>query len=85
MSKGFNSLKTDPKLRRRGYFSIHAEISALLRAVKGDTLIVVRVMRKGERYSCSYPCEKCLQYIREYGIRKVIYTGWNGEVKEFRV
>jgi len=82
VSKGFNKLKTHPKLHKEyGYYSIHAECDAVLRASKGDTLVVVRILRD-DSLACSKPCVKCLTFLRDHGIKKVIYIDWNSDVKE---
>jgi deoxycytidylate deaminase len=88
VGKGYNKVKTHPRLfKEYGYFSIHAECDALLKAASngnGDTIIVVRIIKNG-KYSCSKPCEKCLAFIKEYGIKKIIYSDWDGLIKEMMV
>jgi tRNA(Arg) A34 adenosine deaminase TadA len=85
VGKGCNELRTDPNLRRRGYYSVHAEIRSLMRSKgKGDTLVVVRI-RKNNALTSSQPCSMCLGYAKEYGIRKIIYIDWLGNIQEMRI
>lgn len=74
ISKGFNSRKSHPLLKNvYGFFSMHAECNALLKAdVKGDTVIVFRIKKDG--FGCSKPCRRCQRFIKDNGIEKVIYT-----------
>jgi deoxycytidylate deaminase len=80
VSKGFNRLKTHPQLHKLGYYSVHAECDAIMRANHGDTLIVVRVLKNG-KLACAKPCEKCLTFAKSYGIKKVYYSNWDGNIE----
>lgn len=51
---------------------------------KGDTLIVVRVISDG-KMACSKPCDKCLLFAKEYGIKKIIFVNEQGEVDQMRI
>jgi deoxycytidylate deaminase len=88
ISKGFNQRKTHPKLKslEPNYVYLHAETCALFATEigRGDTLVVVRIKSDGS-FSCSKPCEHCLSFIKEYGIKRIVFTDWNGSVKEMRV
>ena len=56
--------------------SIHAEISAILKArrdVKGYSLLVVRINKKG-KLLLAKPCEKCQDYMDFVGIKVVYYS-----------
>lgn len=78
--RGYNVKKTHPKMNKDfGFDTLHAECSALMRAKRGDTLIVVRLL-KNDDLGCSKPCEKCMKYIRKKGIRQIFYIDWDGEV-----
>lgn len=81
VAKGYNKIKTHPKL---DHYTIHAECDALLKAAKGDTLVVVRILRNGE-FACSKPCEKCLKYIKKFGIKKIYYLDWDSDLQEMRL
>lgn len=54
---------------------LHAEIAALLRAPKDiDTLLVVRINKKGE-FACAKPCEICCLAIEKFNPNlKVVHT-----------
>lgn len=81
VSKGYNKLKTHPKVD--GF--IHAEQDALLKAEEEcDTLIVVRVSRSG-KLRCSKPCPKCEEFLRAHGIQTVYYVDWDGEIQEMEL
>lgn len=88
ISKGFNQRKTHPRLKSFGpdYMFLHAETCALFSIDKGqgDTIVVVRIKGDGS-FSCSKPCENCLSFIKEHGIKRIIFTDWCGSVKEMRV
>ena len=47
----------------------------------GDTLIVVRIAKNGS-LTCSRPCDRCIGFMRDHGIKYVIFSDWNGEIKE---
>ena len=80
VSRGFNCLAYRSDLKRVGYYSIHAEVSCLLRAkCDGDTIVVVRVLRNGN-LTCAKPCDKCLLYAEHAGVRKIYYSDWDGTV-----
>ncbi len=86
VGKGYNKLKTNPMLRvKYGYHSIHAEIDAIMKSNgKGDTLLVVRLRRLGD-LSCSKPCDKCMKFAKDNGIKKIVYLDWNGDMQEVKV
>lgn len=71
---GFNKIKTSPKLS--GYFSVHAEADAI-RHESGDTLVVVRLSKRGE-LAMSLPCSKCLRMIIKKGVKTIYWIGWDG-------
>jgi deoxycytidylate deaminase len=85
ISKGFNSLKTNPQLKKKyNYWSIHAESQAIMRANKGDTILVVRILKDGS-LTCSKPCDKCIEHARDNGIKKIYYSNWNGEIESLKL
>lgn len=60
--------------------TLHAEIAALIRS-KGKpvhTLLVQRFDSKGNP-KLSFPCPVCLEAIKDYGVKKVIYTTDQGK------
>jgi tRNA(Arg) A34 adenosine deaminase TadA len=84
VSKGCNRIAVYSDLCLRGYFSTHAECLALRRSKKGDTLIVVRILRDGS-LACARPCDKCFKTAKHKGIRKIIYSDHNGQMKEIKI
>ena len=85
LSCGYNKLKTNPKMYKQyGYWSVHAECAVLMRASAGDTLVVVRIKKNGS-LTCSKPCEKCLRFAKDFGIKTVVYSDWDGSIKRRRL
>lgn len=81
VSIGYNQLKTHPRYAdgKRAY-SLHAEITALLRArcsVVGGTIYVYREDRTGQ-IGLARPCPSCTAALVEAGIKKVYYTTEDG-------
>lgn len=77
VSIGFNLQKTHPRYAdgKRSY-SIHAEISALLKArcdVSGGTIFVYREDRNGQ-IRLAKPCPQCMKALIEAGIKRIYYT-----------
>lgn len=67
--------------------SVHAEIDALMsfkyKNVKGLDLIIIRVCKTKEEnihLRNSRPCNACIDKLRQCGVRKVYYSGINGEI-----
>lgn len=78
VSVGHN--KTNSHNKRKGAKwsnSIHAEEDAINNAppslLKRATLIVVRVVSNGD-WALAKPCPYCMEYIKQVGISRVIYT-----------
>lgn len=79
---GFNSYtKTHPKQK---WYSIrngespdrcytHAELHALSRAHRVDTLYIARVDSRGNT-GLARPCSGCREAIIDYGVRRIVYT-----------
>jgi deoxycytidylate deaminase len=66
----------------------HSEVSAVLNLPKsvtdGATMYVVRVNRDGE-FRLSAPCEMCYHTLQFTGVKKVIYTAGEDEVKQIKL
>lgn len=85
VSAGLNSKKTHPLQAKYGNnrFSIHlhAEIAAILRAseddLEGSTLYVARSLKDGSR-ALAKPCEGCQRAIKDFKIKRVVYTTEKG-------
>ena len=85
--RGFNSTEVHGGLARNyGYAGgIHAEVAALKGIQKADTVLVVRVRREDGKMSMSAPCARCRKYLKDRGIKKVVYSNWSGEIEEMRL
>ena len=83
LSTGHN--KVGHRSKQRIWESVHAEESAIVNALKsgsmgripGSILYVVRILSDGS-LSCAKPCTKCNALIQSVGIKKVVYTDWDG-------
>lgn len=89
LSTGFNRVKNDPSIvEDEKYFhcTVHAEVDAIRNAgdACGAKLFVARVTRSGN-LALAKPCCRCMDIIRENGIKKVYYTDENGQWTFFRV
>jgi len=89
LSTGVNRVKNDPSVvedSKHFHCSIHAEADALRNAgdTRGARLFVARVTRSGN-LALAKPCSRCMEAIREHGIKRVYYTDENGEWTFFRV
>lgn len=63
---------------------LHAEIDALIKAgddAKGATLYVFR-RRKDNLLGMCKPCDACMKYAKDKGIKRIVYTVDNG-IKEY--
>jgi deoxycytidylate deaminase len=67
-----------------GFYSIHAEADAVMDARGGDTLVVVRIAKNGN-LTCSFPCDRCINFMRDNGIKTVHYSWWDGSMKEMKL
>lgn len=72
----------------QNYFgSVHAEVAAIISAKKdlrNCELCVVRLGSKGD-LRLSLPCEYCMTYIVDVGVKKVYYTDNNEKLNFVRV
>ncbi len=64
----------------------HAEIRALRRVkyMHNLTILSVRVNREGELKNAK-PCEDCMRALKERGVRTILYSNDNGEIKRERI
>ena len=66
---------------------VHAEVSALIPLIKrrvdltGTTLYVYRENKDG-KLAMSRPCPRCMELIKEQGIKRICYTTNDGYVNE---
>lgn len=80
ISSGHNyserSIKHHLSKFRKTEFSLHAEVSAILKAktdLKGASILVVRINRKN-KFRLSKPCIHCYNYLKYVGIKKCYYS-----------
>lgn len=81
VARGCNTNKTHARMiREHGYKGgTHAEAQALMRSDCGDTLIVIRI-KKDDTLSMAMPCAKCMKFIKEKGIKNLVYSNWDGTI-----
>ncbi len=86
VSTGHNSHRKHGRLTRLYGFKggCHAETAAMLRANAGDTIVVVRLLKDGN-LTCSKPCERCMAMAKDFGIKKIIFSDWNGALQELKL
>lgn len=97
ISMAFNRPRNTPRLvsdrfrfNRPGWnaASIHAEVAALKMAswqtAQNSTLYVVRYGHNGSLTESS-PCKTCMPYIRKRGVKKVIYSTFDGDFRVERI
>lgn len=82
LSVGHNRVKNHPSvIEDEKYFhcTIHAEVDAIKGAgnPSGAKLFVARITRSG-RLGLAKPCDRCMEVIREAGIRRIFYTCADG-------
>ena len=71
--------------KQRDY--LHAEMSAMIKAFKAGydlskaTLYIARTMHSGTGLAA--PCGACRAAIKEFGIKKIVYTTYDGYVVEY--
>lgn len=80
--------KTHPKIYK--YYSkvktVHAEVNAAFKVknknnLKGSTIVVFRQTKDGCT-AMSRPCDSCMNMLKYYGVRKVVYTTLDGYKEE---
>lgn len=79
---GYNRSRNDPTvIEDEKYFecSTHAEVSAIksTKNAKGAKLFVAR-LTPADNLALAKPCPRCLQAIKEAGIKKIYYTSSDG-------
>lgn len=88
---GYNKKKTHPILDQleSDCYSQHAELDAILKFIsnsndtKGTVLFVARLTRT-DKVSLAKPCNACQELIEKYGIKKVYFTNYYGEMEEMK-
>jgi deoxycytidylate deaminase len=82
---GVNSGECSARFRRKyrdgqmGYH-LHAEMALLKKCKEGDVDIihVIRFSKDG-KVTMAKPCPYCQKFLRQYGVKKVYYTNWEGK------
>ena len=87
---GTNTSKTHPRFKRKypdGTYSahMHAEMNVLRFARPGDTLEVMRFLKRAHEFAMAKPCHHCIELIRDVGISTVRYTNYEGNWEEMSV
>jgi cytidine deaminase len=83
---GANLTKTHPRFSRvytsgkKGHF-LHAEMNVLRFSKPGDEITVLRFNADGD-LRMAKPCEHCQRFMKEFGIKKVTYSDWDGQMQE---
>ena len=90
ISVGYNKHKSHPIMKvfnekYRGFSTkesnIHAEMDALIKCkhtnIKGATIYVYRELQSGALGRC-YPCSACQRRIYTAGIKRIVYTDYDG-------
>ena len=87
VSIGWNSNKTYPKCTGFHRWQ-HAEVAALIGTSKFNlvnaTIYVARITRSG-LVSMAMPCEDCQEFLRAVGVRRAVYTDYNGQPKRMKL
>ena len=69
-------------------YTTHAEVVALDQLAfsnrKGVTIISLRIRKDGS-LAMAKPCPSCTRYMREYGVKKVMYSCSNGTIIKERL
>jgi deoxycytidylate deaminase len=85
---GVNNNKTHPRFKRQykdGSWSshLHAEMDVLRFAQPGDEIEIMRFRKCSSDYAMAKPCQFCQAYLREAGIKRVLFTNDDGEWEEW--
>jgi len=69
---------------------IHSEIDAILQArrksdLRGAKIYVLRIRKDNAQVANSRPCANCMRAIKNYGIKKVIYTIDGNDFESFNL
>ncbi len=67
---------------------VHAEVQALRKLWpdhrRGTTVVSIR-MTRGGRIAMAKPCPMCESYMKEWGVKKVIYSNAMGQMETMRL
>ena len=90
LSTGHNNMARSHPLQqkyatnRSFVLGLHAEVDACLGVAEADLegadLYVARILKDG-RVAMAKPCQVCIKFIIDVGIRRVYYTQWDGSLE----
>lgn len=94
ISTGYNKVKSHPIQNKynnilsfkKSKDCLHAEIDALIKAsidARGATMYIFRRGNDNIYRNCK-PCPACMKMIKDYGIKRIVYTIENG-IKEMNI
>jgi deoxycytidylate deaminase len=85
LSIGINSNRSHTAAKKFGHYmnNIHSELSAIVHFPKSQditrcTLYNVRILKSDNSIAMSKPCKHCKKLIYAFGIKKVLYTNYQG-------
>lgn len=52
---------------------------------KADSILIVRLSRGSKKLTMSKPCDPCMNFLRDKGIKKIYFSNWSGEIEEMRL
>lgn len=93
ISTGFNKKKTHPLLEEleADCYSQHAEFDAILKFLQTqdpsqitDAILFVARLTRTDRVSFSRPCEACQEVIEKFGLKRVYFTNYHGDMEELK-
>ena len=91
---GANRVKTHPLQKKYGGAAkqyLHAEIDAIIESLhkvkdlSKSTIYVIRRRRVDGVFSMALPCPSCMMAIKEAGIKKIVFSNWNGEIEKINI
>lgn len=85
---GTNNSKTSPRFIRTypdgtTGSHLHAEMDVLRFSKPGDVIEVIRWNKTG--MTMAKPCSYCQQFLKDAGIKHVIYTDWDGTKVKMKI
>lgn len=96
ISCGWSQLKTHPYVKYNGVYqkedgvhiseNMHSELASVFkvkdkRVLQGTTIYIYRENKNGHFANCK-PCPMCHKILKEYGVKKMIYTTDQGLIEE---
>jgi pyrimidine deaminase RibD-like protein len=87
VSKGWSHVS---EARLAEYWSIHAELHAVIRAshskdLHGATAYIVTLSGKSGEKTMAQPCRACAAVLHAAGVKNVVFTFWDGSVQDMNL